>query len=200
MKRTLLSLSVLLLVVLYINPLHAQEMSKDEKKRIKKIAKGYKKDPASYTRMIDSYDNKIETRDNEIEDLKAKLAALKSQCDGDLAEKDAKIAAMQKDLDEAMRKLANCSSGKLPETGTVYCVQVGYYNFFDVTKYFGTSKYLYAEATDEGGHKYMVTSFENPNDAKAAAEDIKKLGIKDAFVTKYVDGKRVDFDILKDGK
>jgi hypothetical protein len=44
---------------------------------------------------------------------------------------------------------------------------------------------------DNEAHQYVISYFSNFEDADACKKDIRKLGIKDAFVTQYTDGKRV---------
>ena len=44
----------------------------------------------------------------------------------------------------------------------------------------------------KGLEKYMIGLFFSLEDAAAYRKDIQQMGIKDAFVAKYVDGKRVN--------
>lgn len=87
-------------------------------------------------------------------------------------------------------------SEKLPN-GTVYQVQMGYYEYLNLQSFNKAMKYVKAEEVD-GAKRYIIGYFETVEDALEFRKDIQTLGIKDAFVSQYVDGKRVmDFDATK---
>jgi hypothetical protein len=67
---------------------------------------------------------------------------------------------------------------------------MGLYNQFDISGYFSKPKYLGYEKVD-GGNRYVISYFDQEEDAKAFVKDMRKMGIKDAFVARYVDGKRL---------
>ena len=54
-----------------------------------------------------------------------------------------------------------------------------------------------AEETN-AGKRYVIGFFKNVEDAKRFNKDVQKLGVKDAFVSKYEDGVRdMKFDANK---
>lgn len=191
MKKLLLSL----LVILFVNQtlMTAQSLSKDEKKEIKNKLKTFKKEPEKYKSMVSNYDKSIKDRDIDLENTKAELAKLKAQSSRQIQECNDSLSAMSARLTDAMKNGSGSTMAKLP-AGESYGVQIGNYKFFDITKYFGSDKYL-GNIEADGAHQYVVMYFTDPRSAEACTMDIRKLGIKDAFVTKYVDGKRVPFDI-----
>ena len=190
MKKILIAL---LSVLIFNQTISAAttELSKEEKKEIKTKLKTFKKEPEKYKSMVNNYTKSIKDRDVELENTKAELAQLKASTDKKMQECNDSLAALQNRLAEALKN--GSGMAKLP-AGESYGVQIGNYKFFDITKYFGSDKYL-GNIEADGSHQYVVMYFTDPRNAEACTMDIKKLGVKDAFVTKYEDGKRVPFDI-----
>jgi hypothetical protein len=78
----------------------------------------------------------------------------------------------------------------IPKSGTVYKVQVGLYKKFDIKKYFEEPRFIGYE--DENGMiRYVISDFTDEGVAMSFVDDVRRMGIKDAFVAKYIDGKRV---------
>ncbi len=197
MKSTLTKIFVLCFSIFISFGLQAQvkPLTKDEKKDIKSKLKEFKKHPEAYKSMVTNYDNSIKTKDTKLEEMELEVTRWKTKYKLDLAEAEDSITALRKRLTEMPVNIA--TAAKLPQ-GTAYGVQLGNYKFFDITKYFGTDKYMIAFFDNEC-HQYVVSYFTDKESAEACRKDIKKLGIKDAFVTKYIDGKRVSFDMVKEG-
>lgn len=197
MKNINLLLFCILSILLYTNSSFAQttELSKAEKKEIKVKLKSFKKAPETYKSMITNYNKSIKDRDTKMEELELEIGRLKSKYNFDMAECNDTVAALKTRLAAAIND-ASKSTAKLP-AGLCYGVQLGNYKLFDITKYFGTDKFLMAFFDNET-HQYVITYFPDAASADACRQDIKKLGIKGAFVTKYLDGKRVPFDIKKE--
>jgi len=178
------------------NVAFSQNLSKQEKKEIKAKLKAFKKEPEKYKSMVTNYNTTIKSRDTEIEEMKLEMERVRAKARNDMEECQDTVAALQRRLAEAIAAAKPVGGATLP-AGKSYGVQVGKFKFFDATQYFGTDKYLVNYKTAEGT-EYVIIFFNDPKAAEACAHDIKKLGIKDAFVTKYIDGKRVPFDIRKD--
>lgn len=167
----------------------AQTLSKEEKKALKKEIKTYKKDPAKWVALMNKHDAEVQALEAELAKLKKELADLKAQNEDLMAS-----------IDEMNLKynnlLASMPSTKLPN-GTVYQVQMGYYQKLDLVSFNNKLKVVKAEEVD-GAKRYVIGYFEDLMDAWQFASDIKSLGIDDAFVTQYIDGKRnMSFDALK---
>jgi hypothetical protein len=73
--------------------------------------------------------------------------------------------------------------------GTIYKVQIGNYGKFLIDN-FTTNKTLSLEIEDNNS-RYIISKFKTKKEATEFKESMKKLGITDAFVTKYVNGLRV---------
>jgi hypothetical protein len=87
-------------------------------------------------------------------------------------------------------------STKLPD-GTVYQVQMGYYEYLDLASFNDKLKTIKAEDVD-GKKRYVIGHFTSLMDAVQFSNDIKILGVSDAFVSQYIDGKRnMTFDAIK---
>lgn len=168
----------------------AQDLSRAEKKALKKEIKAYKKNPASYKTMMVKNKTTIEQQEAVIEDLSKQMEALRQE---------------QSDLRDSIKALADryAALKMLEETrdqipmGTVYQVQLGLYERLDLKSFNREGLVVKAEETD-GGRRYVIGFFKNLEEAKKFNKDVQKLGIKDAFVSKYEDGVRdMKFDANK---
>lgn len=75
-------------------------------------------------------------------------------------------------------------------SGTVYKVQIGLYKEFNINKYFEEPRYIGYESVD-GMNRYIIGYFPDEQIAEDFVKDVRKMGVKDAFVSKYIDGQRV---------
>ncbi len=189
MLKNIASVLFLICFVLTSVNVTAQTLSKKEKKVLKKEIKTYKKNPEKWVKMLKFHDNQLAELNAKIDDLKAKLAA-------EQAEK-AELAAKLKNLEMQYLTLKkNMPSTTLPD-GTVYQVQMGYYEYLDLMSFNTKLKTIKAEEID-GKKRYVIGHFDNLMDAVQFSNDIKTLGISDAFVSQYIDGERnMEFDALK---
>lgn len=189
MLKNIVSTLFLVCFILTSMNVTAQTLSKKEKKALKKEIKTYKKNPEKWVKMLKFHDNQLA-------DLNAKIDALKEQLAAEQAEK-AEMAAKLKDLEMQYLTLKkNMPSTTLPD-GTVYQVQMGYYEYLDLRSFNTKLKTIKAEEID-GKKRYVIGHFENLMDAIQFSNDIKTLGISDAFVSQYIDGERnMDFDALE---
>lgn len=203
----------------------AQELSKEERKRLKEELSAYGKDLAGYKAKMDDLHNTLDSNEAEIKRLKDDLAyAATNQ-----AELDNKIADMDKQLikcneENSVLKGYNAAHGitvaatepatntetkpvgettttqtapasvssitNAPQSGTVYKVQIGLYKEFNINKYFAEPRFIGYEEVD-GMNRYIISYFPDEEIAKNFVADVRKMGIRDAFVSKYIDGQRV---------
>lgn len=167
---------------------NAQKLSKEEKRRIKKELRNYSKDPAGYKAKMEDVCTTIDSNDATIKQLRDDLA----YAAGKQVELENKIADMDKALKEYQAKpVVDCPEdmSKAP-AGTVYKVQIGLYKEFNINKYFDQPRAIGYEEVD-GMNRYIISYFPDEKIAKDFVADIRKMGIKDAFVSKYIDGVRV---------
>lgn len=186
-SKTLLSGLVFTLVLSLVSfdGFAQSQMSKSEKKQIKKELKNYRKNPEIYKKKKIKQKETVQSLEEEVESLKAELA-----------EKELQLIKLENLIDELMTKLELALDDDLP-SGTVYKVQMGYYQQLDLQSFNEQKRYLRAEDVN-GAKRYTVGYFKTLEDAMQFANDIKQLGIEDAFVSQYIDGERnMNFDALK---
>ena len=188
MKKIALGLLTLLFVISF-TAAEAQSLSKKEKKALKKEIKTYKKDPEKWVRMQNSHKKEIKVLSDEVTALKAKIAADNAERLV-LADKLVALEAQYAILKKSM------PTTELP-AGIVYQVQMGYYQYLDLVSFNDKLKTIKAEEIG-GAKRYVIGHFENVMDALQFSNDIKALGINDAFVSQYKNGVRnMDYDALE---
>jgi TolA-binding protein len=187
-------LTVLSIVFVFsISTAEAQSLSKKERRALKKEIKTYKKNPEKWVKMQNQHIAQITELSGEVATLNAKLAEIeKLRAEKmDLADKLAALEAQYAKLKRSM------PSTQVP-MGIVYQVQMGYYQYLDLVSFNEKLTTITAEEVD-GAKRYVIGHFENVMDAIQFSNDIKKLGIKDAFVSQYEDGVRnMTFDALEE--
>ncbi len=191
MKKIIVTILTIVFVA-SINFTEAQTLTKQEKRTLKKEIKTYKKNPEKWVRMQEGHKKQVTDLRQEVADLKAKLAEMEQlrQEKQVLADKLATLELQYAQLKSSM------PSTKLP-MGTVYQVQMGYYEYLDLVSFNDKLKTIKAEEV-EGKKRYVIGHFENLMDAVQFRNDIKTLGIKDAFVSQYINGNRnMEFDAMK---
>jgi hypothetical protein len=160
---------------------NAQSLNKQQKKAVKKELKSYKKSPESYVASKEKSKSEIERLKEENSDYRSEII-----------EKNVEIGVL-KDTIAALRvknlELKNMMQDGLgtPELG--YRVQIGYYKVFDLNKYLEDPRYFMSEEID-GANRYSIGYFTDLNVARSFRNDIRKMGIRDAFVSEYHKGVR----------
>ena len=189
-------LTLVALITLLFNYGYSQKLSKDEAKNIKNELKEYMKHPETYKAKMDEEKANKDASDAQITSLKSDLDAAKASAD-DLQKKvtadEDQIKQLQEDADKAKEAVAAAKEADVkgtPSTGTVYKIQLGMYKGFNVNKYFDQPRSIGYEQVD-GMNRYVIGHFPDEQTALKFVDDIRKLGIRDAFVAKYIDGQRV---------
>ena len=170
---------------------YAGDLTKEEKKAIKAELKQYKKNPASFKAMMDKNKEDLDAADATIAKNKEQI----NQLTNDFADAQAKLIERGNQLKECQNKpVPKCPEpvdpSVTPATGTIYKVQLGLYRKLDISNDFVKPKSVGFEKT-EGMNRYVVGYFDAKEEAEHFASDLRKLGLKDAFVAKYTDGERV---------
>ena len=169
------------------------QMSKQEAKEWKKRLK--KTTPDQYKSLLD-----------ENKSIKSQVSSLRSELnsvDDQLAAKDEQInqyAAQSADLRDQLTK-AKASGGTNgssinDKVGVIFKVQIGAYKEIDLsddsTSTFGAEKGFL--------NKYTIGVFKDYWEADTFKKYIREMGIKDAFIVSYRDGKRVNISEVLEGK
>ena len=172
------------------NTVQAQELTKTQKRALKKEIRTYKKNPEKWVKMLNKHDAKVKELNDEIAKLNAQLKASELA-----AEKLAEQLKLEQIRYVELEK--TIPTTKLPD-GTVYQVQMGFYQYLDLVSFNDKLKTVRAEEID-GKKRYVIGHFENLLDAVQFSNDIKRIGVTDAFVTQYIDGERnMNFDAYEE--
>ncbi len=144
----------------------------------------------------------------ERDQLKSEVESTKGQLQG----KDDKIAELEKQLTDVkansikMPAEANekdiTSSGydrqNANAQGVVFKVQIGAFKNKDLTKYFENNKYFSGDVDPDGTKKYTLGYFSEYWESDRFKKYLREMGVKDAWIVPYKDGKRLNIkDVLE---
>ena len=179
------------------NSKEEKKKAKEEEKAIKDELKAYMKNPQAYKAKMENYRNTIDSDEVQISRLKtttddavAKQSELQSKFtseDEDLKKLQEENAALKAKTESSTE---DAPAGTASTPGTVFKVQLGMYRGFSINKYFNQPRAIGYETVD-GMNRYVIGSFPDEKTAQSFVADIRKFGVKDAFVSKYIDGTRV---------
>lgn len=211
-------ITIMLLSIMGLQSTFAQtkpattELSKESKKRIKAELKDYLSNPQKYLADQEEKKNKIKNAEKELEDLKTGLRVEKRDLEYArdsvklLAEtieelKKAQIAtvdsAKKEEATAAASGPADCS--KMPDKGVFYKVQLGNFSSFMPSGFNGLKTFNF-EIGPKASKRFLAGYFGSFEEAAKFAEDVRRMGIRDAFVAQYQDGSRNEgFDPTKVG-
>ena len=200
---------VMLGTILMVQFSFAQALSKEEKKRLKDELKSYEKDLAGYKAKMQDIRTTLDSNDAEIKRLKDDFAyssTKQAELENKVADYDHEVVRLQtennvlkgyapdgSDSADVKAKTGGVSTAMVTnaaQKGTVYKVQIGLYKEFNINKYFEEPRFIGYEEVD-GMNRYIISYFPDEEIAKDIVKDVRKMGIKDAFVSKYIDGQRV---------
>jgi len=171
------------------NSVQAQELTKTQRKALKKEIRTYKKNPEKWVKMQNKHQSKVNELTDEIAKLNGQLKSAEME-----REKLAEQLKLEKLRYVELEK--TIPTTELPE-GTVYQVQMGFYQYLDLVSFNDKLKTVRAEEID-GKKRYVIGHFDNLLDAVQFSNDIKRIGVSDAFVTEYIDGERnMNFDAFE---
>jgi hypothetical protein len=209
MNKLYKNIVLLLVLVAVLAPRSYAQLDKAEAKEWKKRMKALK--PEEFKTLVEERDrfrSEAQTAQSKVSTLEAKQAeqimeinSLKEQ----LADKDAEIekakerAAMSAPV--ARTALAGVPSDK-PEVksmaGVVFKVQVGSFRNKDLSRYFDNNPNFSGEVDSDGVKKYTLGHFSDYWEADNFKKYLRDMGVKDAWVVSYKDGKRVPIkDVLE---
>jgi len=197
--KSKISLIAILMIFCMAFSVSAQ-LSRKEKKEMKKMAKELKRNPEQMKAMVE-----------ENESLKSSVASLNSQVENlesQLSSKNAEIAAVRQEAQEAkavaeaqrqraneMAKKAqeaqNSTSPALDESGTWFKVQVGAFENIDMSEYFKNNPNFSGEQTENGLQRITLGRFRDYWEADKFKKTLRDMGVKEAWIVPYKDGTRV---------
>jgi hypothetical protein len=170
------------------------ELSKSEVKKWKKIAKQYAKSPITLKLLTEEHSylkkNSVEWQ-AEINRLKEMLAAKNETGSTQMLA----VEQLKRELSStqaALQQLQLAAAQNMDDVGTWFRVQIGAYEHeqLDPTQ-LNTDK-LSVEAG--ALQRIVLGRYRNYEEAKQLRDSLRKLGLKDAWIVSYRDGKRVSIE------
>lgn len=185
MKKIFLPLALILSLAISSFGQMTKEESKEWAKKIKALT------PESYKQLVEEKD----ALSAEVQKLKQENEVLKAQV-ADLNTKlKAAQAAQEERQQEAAAAAANVPVNTMAAKGITYKVQIGAFKNKDLSKYFENNKNFSGEVDVDGTKKYTLGAFPTYWEADNFKKYLREMGVSDAWVVAYKDGKRVE---LKD--
>ena len=181
MKKIFLSVTLILAMV---SSSFAQMTKAEEKEWAKKIKS---LTPATYKQLVEEK-SVLEAATSKLKQENDVLKAQVSDLNAKLKEDQ---AAQQTKQEQATTGQANSSASQ----GVVYKVQIGAFKNKDLSKYFDNNKNFSGEVDADGTKKYTLGAFPTYWEADNFKKYLREMGVSDAWVVAYKDGKRVE---LKD--
>ncbi len=185
------------------------QTSRAEQKRVekewRKKAKQYVKNPTSLKNKEEGYQMQIQELISKNNELLKKYNDMRTELDK--AENSMRAAENQnismKNEIERLRTAYETTKQQQEKhivSGIVYKVQIGAFKNFDMTKYIQEKGEGHFEGESADNlNKYTIGQFRDLEVAEAFKKDLRKLGIKDAFIVAYSDGKRITLEEARGG-
>jgi len=203
MKSRILAILVMSLILGEI-----QAQSKEEKKQKKEIKAQMKAmDPFEFKKMQE-----------ENASMKTEVAGLNDQVfnlQQQLNTKDAEILNAKNELEEVKRTAeaaattapvnAPTEANEIVATkgsikGVVYKVQIGSFRNRNLSKYIDNNPNFSGETDPDGAKKYTLGYFKDYWEADNFKKYLREMGVKDAWIVAYKDGKRVQIKEAREGE
>ncbi|MEN3040776.1 MAG: hypothetical protein ABDH66_04465 [Bacteroidia bacterium] len=175
---------------------------KQLKKEWKKKAKQYVKNPLALKAREESFQKQVQDRDNQIAELQRRNRELSEQ----LVKLEDQLRARQYSVDSLQSEITRLKAAYEAEKkqarldvmpGLIFKVQIGAFRLFDMRKYAQDNPFFEAEALGDI-NRYTVGRFRDLALAEAFQKDLKRLGIRDAWVVPFKDGVRITMKEAKE--
>lgn len=197
------SIFILLLAFVFTAPIvvQAQNLSKEEEKQWKDIARNYRKDLFALKTLVEEHD---EYRD-QVQQAQAEASQLRAAMDS----KDRQLASYQQQIADLNSQILALQSMPPPPprtnpdvtnplmsdepmvSGIIYRVQIGAYEKTKLGDDMATTPGMTLEETGNI-QRVIVGQFRQHSNATALRDRMRKMGVKDAFIVAYQDGNRID--------
>ena len=175
------------------------QLSKQELKEWKKTKKAMS--PEEFKTIVDQNT----TLQQEVNEMEAELSSSRSE----LQQRQEEVAILQRKVqnleqDMAEAQVIDVSSGEASQTntkvakGVLFKVQIGAFRNKDLSKYFGSSDNFGGEVDSDGTQRYTLGNFTDYWQADKFKKYLREMGVKDAWIVPYKDGRRVPMkDVLE---
>lgn len=201
MKNLVLILGIVICLSA-VNSATAQ-LTKEETKEWKKKLKSTT--PEQFKRM---YDENASLK-SEVSSIQGQLSSLQSS----MGSKDAKIAELTEEnrkleaqVNAAKKAIAKAQedaaaapvTSAVSDAGVVFRVQIGAFRNKDLSKYFDNNPNFSGEKDEDGVQKITLGRFKDYWEADTFKKYLREMGVNDAWIVPYKDGKRVEMkDVLE---
>jgi len=185
------------------DPKEAKRRLKEEKKREKEELKQYKKMKPEQIKALKTGFDRLSTDLNQCAATKDSLNRRIADMEGKAMMQDSALKQMEMELASAKEKAAKAS--EISEAmavnkenaplnkGLVFAVQLGAYRNFSLT----TPKKGISTDSNDGMNKYLLGAFANLRLAEAFKKEVQVMGIKDAWIVAFHNGKRITLEQAK---
>jgi hypothetical protein len=164
-----------------------QEMTKEERKKIKKMSVD---EVAAVIKNLESKSTDLKKCSTEKDEMQLLMNNMSNEMNAYKAEIDSlkKVSVIQKEQQEK-QALEEVNSNPIKEkSGLYFKVQLGAYNQYRAK---GLGKSEIETEMVENQIKYVLGYFTKINKAEDFRDELKKLGLADAWIVCYKDGKRI---------
>ncbi len=178
----------------------SEELSKEEKKRWKQIAKDYRRDLPKLQKLVKEHEAYKEGYNS----LKQEIEKLRNAEGQD----DSRIEELEQEIDQLtiMLNTARSSLEKMTEEkqavddnyGVWFRVQIGAFEQEQMEKNLTVTGDMTVEDSDDL-QKVVVGRYRDYERAKALRDQLKKMGVKGAWIVSYRDGSRVSIKEALEG-
>lgn len=180
----------------------AQELSKKERKRLKKEQKQRLKE---LKKMSAEDFQKTHNLQNELKETAASLEGEISNLKSQLNSKDSEVKQLQGQISRLEAELQQAKSSpkvnkqaekNVPlsnayDEGLVFRVQIGAFRDKNLEQYLHTSTNFKGETDGQGLHIYTLGNFRDYWEADKFKKYLRAMGVRDAWIVPYRDGGRV---------
>lgn len=193
MKRKLLLGLLLTFAVATVS--YAQDDKKEWAKKLKAM------DPLEFKKIVQEREQSqsevkrlneiINDAQKEINEKTSEIAKLQALVEQKNTEaKKGSAAAKTKEVDATKPEGSN--------KGVIFKVQIGSFKNKDLAKYFNNNPNFSGDIDEDGSRKYTLGYFREYWEADTFKKYLREMGVKDAWIVSYKDGKRVAIkDVLE---
>jgi len=149
-----------------------------------------KSDASNTKRQTSTLEGKIKDKDARISELTQQLRGMEAQ-----------VANAKKLAEEAKSAPPPPPPSDAPvydDSGVVFKVQIGAFRNKDLSKYFDNTENFSGETDEDGVQKITLGRFRDYWESDTFKKYLREMGVSDAWIVPYKDGKRVAMkDVLE---
>lgn len=199
--KNILAILSLVMCFAFVNNASAQmtkQEAKEWKKRIKSLS------PEQYKSLLE--ENK--SLKGQVSSLKKEVSGVDSRIkdkDDQIAQYQDQVSGLRKDLAAAKKASAKPASdagasvSQVDTKGVIFKVQIGAFKKKDLSKFSQNNPAFNTDSKD-GLMKYSVGTFRDYWEADTFKKYLREVGVKDAFIVSFKDGKSVSIKSVLEGK